>query len=95
MTTLNYLKRPWNETRGDEYDAWGTSWWYFEVGSDGSVSRQIEQYAVGVFLRYSVEHEEDIYGRLACVELDLSDAEYCEISSQEFESVWNIAVKNA
>ena len=29
-----YYKRNWEETRGDEFDSWGTSIWYFEVGND-------------------------------------------------------------
>lgn len=51
--------------RGDQYDAWGTSWWYFEVADDGRVIRQVEQYESGVLLHYSAEHDEDTYGELA------------------------------
>jgi hypothetical protein len=83
-----YVKRYWNETRGDEHDAWGTSWWYFEVDSEGWVLRQVEQYDSGVRLSYSEEHEEDEFGMLAEKPLDLSEPEYSMISPQEFESVW-------
>lgn len=50
-----YVKRHWNEPRGDEHDAWGTSWWYFEVDDEGRVLRQIEQYDSGVRLRAPLE----------------------------------------
>lgn len=85
---LNYVKRHWNETRGDEHDAWGASWWFFEVDGDGWVSRQIVQYESSKTLCYSVEHESDEYGVLAEKPLDLSEAEYSAISRQEFESLW-------
>jgi hypothetical protein len=83
-----YVKRHWNETRGDEHDGWGTSWWYFEVVDDGSVLRQVEQYDSGVQLSYSEEHEWDEFGMLSEKPLDLSEPEYNEISREEFESVW-------
>jgi hypothetical protein len=84
----SYVKRHWNETRGDKYDAWGTSWWYFEVDDDGWVIRQIEQYDSGMLLCYSVEHEDDEFGGLAEKTLDLSEAEFSAISAEEFESIW-------
>lgn len=83
-----YVKRHWNETRGDEHDAWGTSWWYFEVDDAGRVLRQVEAYDAGMRLCYSEQHEEDEFGGLAEKPLDLSKLEYIVISSQEFESVW-------
>lgn len=83
-----YVKRYWNETRGDEYDAWGTSWWYFEVDNEGWVLRQIEQYDSGARLTYSEQHLEDEFGMLAEKRLDLSEPEYSRISQQEFESIW-------
>jgi hypothetical protein len=59
-----YVKRLWNHLRGDEHDAWGTSWWYFEVDEEGEVLRQIEQYDSGICLRYSEQHLEDEFGVL-------------------------------
>lgn len=47
---LKYARRHWNETRGGQHDALGTSWWYFEVADDGRVIRQVEQYESGVLL---------------------------------------------
>jgi hypothetical protein len=42
-----YVKRHWVELRGDEHNAWGTSWWYFEVDDNGGVLRQVELYDSG------------------------------------------------
>jgi hypothetical protein len=30
-----FYRRRWDESRGDEFDAWGHSVWYFEVDNDG------------------------------------------------------------
>ena len=87
---LTYVKRRWNEVRGDEHNAWGASWWYFEVDDDGWVRRQIEQYDSGVRLCYSEPHEEDGFGVLVEKPLDLSEAEYTAISPEEFELVWRM-----
>lgn len=83
-----YVKRHWNETRGDQYDAWGTSWWHFEVGTDGWVTRQIEQYDSGMQLRYGPEHEADEFGGLAQAALTLLEPEYVPISQQDFDTLW-------
>jgi hypothetical protein len=85
---LTYVKRHWNETRGDAHDAWGTSWWYFEVDDNGRVLRQIEQYDAGVSLRYSEQHIEDEFGGLAEKPLDVSEQGYSTISSLAFEEIW-------
>jgi len=89
---LKHVKRHWNETRGDQHDAWGTSWWYFEIADDGRVIRQVEQYDSGVLLHYGAEHDEDTYGSLAQEPLDLSESEYLYIPEQEFEQVWKNAL---
>jgi len=86
-----YVKRHWNELRGDEHDAWGTSWWYFEVDNEGAVVRQIEQYDSGVCLCYGGQHIEDEFGGLSQVPLDLSEPTYTAISSQDFEAVWSLS----
>lgn len=86
---LKYIKRYWNEGRGDEYDSWGTSWWFFEVNENGEVVRQAELYENGRLLRYSSEHAEDEFGALAEISLDKSHAEYTLMSPEEFEEVWS------
>ena len=85
-----YVKRHWNDLRGDEHDAWGTSWWYFEVDDEGGVLRQIEQYDSGVRLCYGEQHIEDEFGGLSQAPLDLSEPEYTAISSQDFEAAWSL-----
>lgn len=83
-----YLKRHWNELRGDAHHAWGTSWWYFEVDDKSWVLRQIEQYESGMRLRYDKHYTEDEFGGLAEKPLDLSLPGYSTISSQDFETMW-------
>lgn len=83
-----YVKRHWNELRGDEHDAWGTSWWYFEVDDNGWALRQIEQYDSGVRLCYSEQRIDDEFGGLSEKPLDLSEQEYITISSQDFDAIW-------
>jgi len=90
-----YLKKHWDETRGDNYDAWGTSCWYFEVDLDGRVIRQIEQYESGPTLRYSAEHENDDFGGLATEPLNLLEVTYTEISHQDFEHAWQLGDRSA
>lgn len=68
----SYVKRHWDESRGDAYDAWGTSWWYFEVDSDGSVMRQIEEYNSGRLLRYGPEYEDDEFNRRTDERIDFA-----------------------
>lgn len=92
---LRYVKRHWNETRGDHHDGWGTSWWYFEVAEDGAVTRQVEQYESGALLRYEAKHDSDAYGGLASEPLDLSELGYLEILEEEFEQMWDSATKTA
>lgn len=89
MTT--YVKRHWNELRGDEYDTWGASWWYFEVDDKGRVLRQIEQYDSGVRLCYGEQHIEDEFGGLSQIPLDLSQTGYTAISSHDFEAAWSLS----
>jgi len=62
-----HVKRLWNDLRGNEHDAWGTSCLYFEVDGDGGVLRQIEQYDLGVRLCYGEQHIEDEFGGLSQV----------------------------
>lgn len=89
MTSQHYQRR-WDESRGDEYDAWGASTWFFEVESDGSVVRQIEVYDHGPTLRYDEDRVEDDFGRLGLGRLDaLEDWSPWAISAETFESVWS------
>jgi hypothetical protein len=90
-----YVKQHWNEMRGDQHDCWGTSWWYFEVIDGGQVTRQVEQYQSGAWLHYDSMRNVDEYGGLASEPLNLSESAYLEILDQEFEQVWESALKAA
>lgn len=85
---MRYFKRRWEESRGDEHDSWGASAWYFEVGVDGHVVRQLEVYDAGVVLAYEASHAEDEFGRLAEQAIDLEEFSAFEIGRTEFEAIW-------
>lgn len=86
---FQYLRRRWEETRGDEHADWGCSTWYFEVDADLNVLRQIEVYDSGACLKYSRTHLEDEYGGLAEKPLDDEDWSPFETSKEEFERIWS------
>ncbi len=88
---LRYFKAFWNESRGDKYDHWGTSWWFFKVHSDDSVIEQFEIYSNGVAGWYADQHIEDEYGGLAAVRWSefASDTPVQKISRSEFETTRN------
>jgi hypothetical protein len=84
-----YGKFRWDENRGDQHAAWGASWWYFETGSDGYVTRQVEVYDLGIRLRYGPRHQEDEFGGLSQgheSELDRSADQ--EMTAEEFVAEW-------
>lgn len=81
-----YLVGHWAESRGDEFDSWGTSTWYFEIDDSQRVSRQVEIYTEGPVLRYGPTNPEDAYGLLS--ELDNTTADLTEVTHDEFESAW-------
>ncbi len=87
--SLLHFKRRWEESRGDEHDAWGASDWYFETAADGAVIRQMEIYDSGQVLQYHPRHLEDEFGRLAEHELSLEEFEAFAISGAEFEAAWH------
>jgi hypothetical protein len=86
-----FFRRPWDESRGDDFDGWGHSVWYFEVGEDGWLIRQIEAYDSGPVLRYGPGHEEDEYGCLGQASLDDSEGDWSRytIAPDSFEHVWD------
>lgn len=83
-----YFKRNWNESRGDNYDHWGTSVWYFETRDNGEVTRQVEVYKNGKVNKYCETHVEDEYGGLSIYPLDLEEFENHKITKTEFEHEW-------
>lgn len=89
---FRYYKRPWDEPRGDAFDAWGSSVWYFEVGEDEYPVRQLERYAHGPVLRYSSVHVEDHYGGLGDQPLDREELAPFEITKEEFDAAWSVPI---
>ncbi|WP_452596861.1 hypothetical protein [Pontimicrobium sp. MEBiC01747] len=85
---MNYYKRNWNETRGDQYDSWGKSIWYFETDDKGVVLRQVEAYENGKVLKYDNQNIEDEFGGLADQNLDLNEFVEFSIEKEEFENKW-------
>ena len=86
---MKYYKRRWHESRGDDYDFWGKSDWYFSICSHSGITReQIEKYDDGTSLYYSEEgvmHDE--FGGLSEVPFDMSEWASFEISKDEYELV--------
>jgi hypothetical protein len=80
--------RLWDETRGDEYDSWGRATYFFELGSDQRVVRQLEIYENGNVLSYDQSHPEDQFGGLA-MDFDPVDMQPFEISPQALEEAWS------
>ena len=92
MAGLIYLTRHWDENRGDEFNHWGTSNWYFETDLNGEVLRQIEEYEIGVKIWYNLDKDEDKFGGLSQVPIDLNDNEFIKISELEFNQKWLDAI---
>jgi len=87
--SVNYFKYVWEESRGDDYDNWGTSTWYFEVDEDMRVVRQIEIYSNGNVLHYDGKHTEDKYGFLSDQKVDEKFGnDLVKIEQTEFENMW-------
>jgi hypothetical protein len=88
--SVEYFKYIWNETRGDQFDFFGESVWYFEIGHDSYISRQLELYSIGLVNKYSASHKEDQFGFLGYSHFDSNDFdEIILIKGSEFENHWN------
>ena len=86
-----FYRRRWDESRGDAFDAWGHSVWYFEVDDAGWPVRQVEVYDTGPVLRYGPEHEEDQYGGLGRASLNDPEGDWSQfvVTRDVFERVWD------
>lgn len=82
------FKRRWNEPRGDEYNSWGHSWWFFETDENLWPVRQIEIYDAGPVLCYHSEHIEDNYGGLSEAALVFENMDPFRITEAEFKKEW-------
>lgn len=83
-----YYRRSWAETRGDQWDCWGSAVYLFETDESGVPVRQIEQYASGQTIRYGPENLADEYGFLSSEPLGLEEWGTFAITGAEFEVVW-------
>ena len=85
---MRYYKGRWDEDRGDEFASWGASDWYFEVGLDKTVVRQMEVYDGGVVLQYDQRHLDDRFGGLTDQAFDPVGFPCVEIARDEFATAW-------
>jgi hypothetical protein len=88
---MNYYKRHWDETTGEELtDSWGTSTYYFETDQENNVLRQIQVFENGNGLKYWNAFAEDNYGAMSDQPLDSDDFEQHKIGKAEFEKAWTM-----
>ena len=88
---MKYFKRSWEQSRGDEYDDWGTSVWFLEVHEGRWLNRQLQIYENGNVLSYDESHDLDEYGGLGDQEVDLVEFAEFEIDADQFEQQWQSA----
>jgi hypothetical protein len=84
-----FYRRECDEQRGDAHNDWGASIWYFEV-EDGQALRQVEMYANGNVLKYSVDVADDDFGGLADQPIDHSEFRAFEVPPTVFDIVWEL-----
>lgn len=86
---LRYVKRRWEENRGDRNDEFGHSWWYFEIDPACNVIRQIEQYDNGIILGYNTGMSSDEFGGLSTERLDASLVGFDLTNDADFNRLWD------
>ncbi|OUL34153.1 hypothetical protein BV372_14445 [Nostoc sp. T09] len=87
-----YCKWFWDESLGGEYEHWGTSTYFMEVGHDLYAVRQIEIYENGNILSYDRSHLTDDYGMLCDKQFNEEDLLEFAITKAEFEQIWNTKI---
>jgi hypothetical protein len=87
-----YCKWFWDESLGGEFDAWGTSTYFMEVGDNLHALRQVEVYENGNVLFYDGSHCADNYGMLCDKRIVEEDIQEFGITEGEFEQVWNTKI---
>lgn len=85
---LRYVKRRWEENRGDKNDVFGHSWWYFEIDPACNVLRQVEQYDSGIILGYDSRMSRDEFGGLSTEPLDASLDGFDLTNDADFNRLW-------
>jgi hypothetical protein len=91
---MKYIKTSWNESRGDEYDSWGTSVWFLELDDENYTIRQIETYQNGNRLKYDSFKKTDNFGMLGDQAIVIGEINGTELSHSEFEFQWKIKTLN-
>ena len=91
-TIMKYFKRDWEETRGDEFDNWGTSTFYFETDETGLPIKQLEKYQNGQVLKFDQINPLNQFGMLSDQTLDLDEFKNFEITKEEFQNIWSLEV---
>lgn len=81
---MPFYRRPWDESRGDEQDDWGSAIYYFWV-HEGVLEQQVERYKTGVLLAYDRFHREDQYGQMASEPLDPDEWARFEIDQDTYQ----------
>lgn len=89
---MKYYKWFWDEPLGGEFDAWGTSTYFVEIGEHLYAVRQIEVYENGNVLFYDESHFWDDYGMLCDKPIGKDQIEEFEITKAEFEQVWRTRI---
>ena len=94
---MRYFRSNWPETRGDEYDHWGTATYWLEVDTEKTVVRQLEIYANGSVLKYDLQKQHDEYGGLSDQPLDARQLgshgiTMVEETYQRFEEMWSQSI---
>ncbi len=91
ITGRKYVKRHWGEASGQiQTNDWGVCTYYLELNDCGEVLKQIQIYANGKLLKYSSLHNEDEFGGLALVTLDINEEGYKPLLQNTFYNIWNI-----
>lgn len=87
---MRHYRYKWDEIRGDKFNDWGNTVYWFEVDESSHASRQIEEYERGVILKYDSSHPSDEYGFLADQLIEPIDKDFpiTEISALEFQGMW-------
>ncbi|WP_193198060.1 hypothetical protein [Nostoc sp. MG11] len=89
LKAKKYCKWVWDESFEGEFDTWGTSTYFMEIGQNLHAIRQIEVYENGNVLSYDGNHFSDNYGMLCDQRIGEDDIQEFEITKIEFEQVWN------
>ncbi|AKG24186.1 hypothetical protein [Calothrix sp. 336/3] len=89
---MKYYKWFWDEPLGGDFDTWGTSTYFLEIGDNFYPLRQIEIYENGNVLFYDRQHLSDEFGMLCDQPFRTLEIQEFEITSDEFELMWNTQV---